>query len=152
MKSNYEDLEKAVVAVCNLIGWDLKWVGDKNYCYDAYGFTIKGNSCVMEMKFRTTYYETKMIEKKKYDAIMNLPECVKLYFVNDPKGSYVYHLNDLVLPELEVKQLPETTYWNAQKVRKEVYYLEESQAVVFDETPIDLHQKFKEFSAKKKGA
>ena len=80
--------EKAVVVILNIIGWDLKWIGDEDKSWDAEGLSPKNRKVVIEMKFREKYYEEKLLEKYKYDVLMKLPDdVVKLYFVNDP-----YHL------------------------------------------------------------
>ena len=124
-----EKYEKATVGLMNLDGWSLKWCGDENTFYDAKGFTPKGHKCVVEMKFRKKYYETKMLEKVKYDKLMSLPEdVVKIYFVNDAKGNYTYWLNTLELPDLENSNCPKTTMWDTTKIQKEVYMLTEKQA------------------------
>ena len=59
--------EKAIVAILNLDGWNLKWSGAKYEHYDAKGYTAKGFPVVIEMKFRNDYYENKLLEKYKYD-------------------------------------------------------------------------------------
>jgi hypothetical protein len=88
------DWEKAVVFLLNLDGWELEWCAAGNKIYDAVGKTPKGKDCVIEMKFRTKYYDTKMLEKDKYDALMALDsDVIKLYFVNDAKGNFMYWLN-----------------------------------------------------------
>ena len=68
--------EKAVVFLLNLDGWDLEWCGDGFTRYDAIGKTPKGKDCVIEMKFRKTYYEQKMLEKDNYDPSMPLDKDV----------------------------------------------------------------------------
>ena len=65
-------LEQTIVNFLNFDGWDLKWTGEGSKHYDASGFTQKGFSCVIEMKFRNKYYSEKMLEKFKYDALMNM--------------------------------------------------------------------------------
>ena len=129
--------EKALVTVLNTFDdWKLEWAGSKNLCYDAVGYTPKGNKCVVEMKFRTKYYKTKLIEKKKYDALMQLPkDVVKIYFVSDPKGSYWFWLDKLQELELLNKDCPTTTFWNKGKVSKEIYLLDEKDASIIDLTP-----------------
>lgn len=124
--------EKAFVTFLNRFDeWGLEWVGDDNLCYDAIGLTPKGEKCVIEFKFRTKYYETKMLEKKKYDNLMQLPkDVVKIYFVSDPKGSYWYWLNKLEQMEVFDKNCPATSYWNGTKQKKEVYLLTEEQASI----------------------
>jgi len=123
--------EKAVSLVLKIDGWDLEWVGDKNLPYDAIGTTPKGYDCVMEMKFRDKYYEEKLLEKQKYDELMKL-NVVALYFVNDPKGNYLYWLNKLKLPEPTELYCPSTTLWNSKKIKKPVYLLQENQASIIN--------------------
>lgn len=123
-------LEQAVVKFMNFDGWDLEWTGDGFKHYDACGFTRKGKPCVIEMKFRNKYYETKMLEKDRYDALMNLdPGVVKIYFVNDTKGNFMYYLNTLEMPKIEKKYCPDSTMWAKKRVKKNVYLLEENDAV-----------------------
>jgi hypothetical protein len=123
--------EKATIGLLNIDGWKLEWCGDENTFYDARGTTPKGLNCVIEMKFRNKYYETKMLEKAKYDKLMSLPDdTVKIYFVNDAKGNYMYWLNKLELPTLENSNCPKTTMWDRSKIKKEVYMLTEKQASI----------------------
>jgi hypothetical protein len=125
--------EKAVVFLLNVDGWDLEWTGKGYEHYDASGYTPKtdkdGNRirCVIEMKFRNKYYPEKLLEKYKYDALMEMDkDIVKLYFVADPKGNYLFWLNDIQLPEVEKKYCPSTTLWSKKKEIKEVYLLKEN--------------------------
>ncbi len=121
--------EKAVVMILNLDGWDLKWTGEGNSRWDAAGKTPKGFDCVIEMKFRKKYYEEKLIEKDKYDYLMSLDKnIIKLYFVNDPKGNFLYWLNTLELPKPIKMYCPDTTMWTKRRLKKDVYLLKENQA------------------------
>ena len=121
--------EQAVVYLLNFDGWDLKWSGGGFEHYDAEGKTPKGFDCKIEMKFRNKYSATKMLEKYKYDKLMELDKSiVKLYFVADPKGNYLYWLNDLEMPNIEKKYCPSTSLWNNKKEMKEVYLLSEEMA------------------------
>ncbi len=130
--------EKVLVAFLNMDGWDLEWTGDGFKHYDACGFTPKGNPCVIEMKFRKKYYEEKMLEKYKYDALMKMDkDVVKLYFVSDPKGNYLYWLNALELPEPKDMYCPDTTLWTKKRLLKPVYLLKENQA-----TRINLNEPY----------
>tara|TARA_R110000803_G_scaffold63301_2_gene123920 strand:+ start:986 stop:1399 length:414 start_codon:yes stop_codon:yes gene_type:complete len=130
MANKTKDWEKAVVMLLNLDGWELEWCGAGNSRYDAKGKTSKGIECVIEMKFRTKYYEEKMLEKDKYDALMALDkDIIKIYFVNDPKGNFMYWLNTLELPEIVEKYCPDTTVYTKKRLHKEVYLLTENQAV-----------------------
>ena len=121
--------EQAVVMILNLDGWDLKWTGEVNSRWDAAGKTPKGFDCIIEMKFRKKYYEEKLIEKDKYDALMSLDKkIIKLYFVNDPKGNFLFWLNTLKLPDPVKKYCPDTTMWTKKRLKKDVYLLKENQA------------------------
>jgi|TARA_R110002167_G_scaffold5192_4_gene24295 hypothetical protein len=121
--------EKAVVFLLNMDGWDLKHCGDGNSRYDAIGKTPKGKDCVIEMKFRKKHYDEKMLEKDKYDALMALDQnIVKIFFVNDPKGNFMYWLNTLKMPKLEKKYCPDTTVYTKKRLHKEVYLLTENEA------------------------
>jgi hypothetical protein len=124
--------EKAFILFLNTFDdWQLEWVGDKNLCYDAKGFTPKGNPCVIEFKFRKKYYESKLLEKQKYDALMSLKEdLTKIYFVSDPRGSYWFWLNKLSEMQVFSKNCPSTSYWNGNKKTKSVYLLDEDQASI----------------------
>ena len=127
------ELEQAIVKILNLDGWKLEWSGDGYEHYDAKGFTPKGKPCVMEMKFRNKYYETKMLEKLKYDKLMSMDQdIVKLYFVNDPKANYMFWLNDIELTEAKELYCPDTTLWSKKKVNKTVYLLKEKQAAIIN--------------------
>ena len=134
-------LEQTIVRFLNLDGWNLEWTGDGFKHYDACGFTKKGIPCVIEMKFRNKYYKEKMLEKFKYDALMKMDkEVVKLYFVNDPKGNFLYWLNTIELPEAKEMYCPDTTLWTKKRLLKPVYLLKENQA-----TKINLNQFIKYF-------
>lgn len=123
--------EKAVCYALKLDGWDIEWCGGGYEHYDAEGYTPKGHKCVVEMKFISKYYENKMIEKYKYDKLMELPkDIVKLYFVNDPVANYMFWLNNIVVTDPVTIELPKTTLWDQDKKPKIVYFLEESQAAI----------------------
>lgn len=130
-------LEKAVVQILNFDGWQLKWTGEGGSRFDAEGLTPLKNGerkrCVIEMKFRNKYYSDKLLEKSKYDALMSLDDdVVKLYFVADPKGNYLYWLNNMTLPDLQVKNIKKTTMWQGDVTAKELYMLPESKAVIIN--------------------
>ena len=123
-------LERAVILILNgFDDWDLKPTEDEFSCYDAIGITPKGRKCVVEFKFRKKYYETKMLEVKKYNCIMKMPDdYVKLYFVADPEGTYIFWLDGLKEFKSIKKYGPKTTYWNDKKQEKDVYLLPEELA------------------------
>tara|TARA_Y100000361_G_C11067492_1_gene293802 strand:+ start:51 stop:464 length:414 start_codon:yes stop_codon:yes gene_type:complete len=129
--NNIQKWEKAVVAIFNILGWDLVWSKNQFEHYDARGLTPKGFECVMEMKFRNDYYEKKLLEKYKYDKLMEMDDdIVKLYFVNDPKGNYLFWLNKLQLKQTTKLWCPETTLWKSKKVMKTCYLINERDAII----------------------
>tara|TARA_R110000782_G_scaffold139838_1_gene232318 strand:+ start:2038 stop:2457 length:420 start_codon:yes stop_codon:yes gene_type:complete len=125
--------EQAVILLLNSEGWELEWSGEGYSRYDAIGKTPKGFPCVIEMKFRNKHYDTKMLEKDKYDALMRIDEnIIKIFYVFDPKGNFLYYLNTLNMPETVKKYCPDTTMWTKKRVLKDVYLLTENDAVVIN--------------------
>ena len=126
-KDESEQYEKVICLWLNgFLNFRLNWVGEENTFYDLRGLTPKGNKCVIEIKVRQKYYKDKMLEKYKYDKLMSLPEdVVKLYYVSDPKGSYIYWLNEIKIPKVESIRCPSTTMWSQERKNKEVYLLPE---------------------------
>jgi len=123
--------EQAVVKMLNMDNWKLEWAGNGYKHYDAIGKTPKGHDCVIEMKFRNKYYKEKMLEVYKYDKLISMDsEIVKLYFVSDPKGNYLYWLNYLEIPEPVEMYCPDTTMWTKKRLLKPVYLLTEEQASI----------------------
>ena len=128
-----KEYEKALVLLLNLDGWELKLPDNDSSRYDAYGTTPKGKKCVIEMKFRNKHYEDKMLEKNKYDALMSLDDdIVKIYFVADTKGNFMYWLNTLKMPETVKKYCPDTTMWTKKRLLKDVYLLQENDASIIN--------------------
>jgi hypothetical protein len=123
--------EEAVVMLLNLDGWNLKHTGKSNESWDAIGTTPKGLECVIEMKFRKKHYKEKIIEKFKYDKLIATNK-IALYLVNDPKGNYMFFLNNL--KDLKTKDIycPDTTLWTTKKVLKTCYLLNESDASIIN--------------------
>jgi hypothetical protein len=125
--------EQAVVFSLNLDGWNLEWSGNAFEHYDARGYTKYNKECVIEMKFRNKYYETKMLEKYKYDKLMKMDsEIIKLYFVQDTKGNYLFWLNYLDMPQVQKMYCPDTTLWTKRKLLKDVYLLSEQKASIIN--------------------
>ena len=131
MINNVHKWEQAVIHLLNLDGWHLEWTGKGYEHYDAVGISPKGTEVVMEMKFRNTYYKEKMLEVYKYDKLIETGK-IALYFVNDPKGNYIFWLNNL--KDLKKKDMycPDTTLWTKKKVLKPCYLIDESQASIIN--------------------
>jgi hypothetical protein len=90
----------------------------------------------LELKCRRKHYGALLIEKKKYDAMIQ--ECNKhldtpMYFNSTPNGIYSFNLN-IVNPKWEINDKnPATTYFrNNQKIEKEVAYLEISESNIYE--------------------
>lgn len=81
----------------------------------------------IELKCRTKHYETLMIEKPKYEAM--LEKCndhfdIPIYINSTPQGVYRFNLYN-VTPEWEVKYYSKTTEFSQKhKVPKEVAFLD----------------------------
>ena len=131
MIENIKEWEKAVVDILNIDGWQLELTKEYDH-YDAIGLTPKGIKCVIEMKFRNDYYEDKMLEKHKYDNLMKMEGYIKIYFVNDAKGNYMFWLDDMIMPEVKFLRLPKQTLWDKTKVSKAVYLLSENKATIIN--------------------
>jgi hypothetical protein len=135
MIKNVHKWEKAVILLLNADGWDLTHTGKGFEHYDAIGYAPEKNGkraeVVIEFKFRNKYYKEKMLEVYKYDKLIETGR-IALYFVNDPKGNYMFWLNNL--KDLKVKDMycPDTTLWTKKKVLKPCYLIDESQASIIN--------------------
>ena len=130
MGKSVEDWERAVIMLLNADGWELTHRGDR-YDYDAEGKSPKGVEVVMSMNFRKAYYLQKMLEKDRYDKLLATGK-VALYFVNDPKGNYLFWLNEL--KELQQKDFycPDSSLWTKKKVLKPCYLIDEKDASIIN--------------------
>lgn len=128
-------LEDWTIAILNLDGWQLESSNDFDH-YDAIGLTPKGHKCIIEMKFRNDYYEDKLLEKYKYDALMEYKDYIKIYFVADKKGNYMYWLDNLIMPEVKFLKMGKTTLWDSDKITKAVYLLSETKATIINRNEI----------------
>ena len=125
--------EKALVTALNLDGWRLVHTGETSLPYDAQGRSPRNMPCVIEMKFRDKYYETKILEVGKYNNLMKMDSDIqKFYFVNDPKGNYMFWLNNLKDLKVQDMYCPDTTLWTKKKVLKPCYLIDESQASIMN--------------------
>jgi hypothetical protein len=87
----------------------------------------------IELKCRRTHYNTLLLEKKKYDAMIKSVEGSgyrPLYINSTPKGIYSFDLSEIE-PKWSVNNLnPATTdFSNNEKVSKEVTYLDVSKSI-----------------------
>lgn len=92
-----------------------------------------------------------MLEKKKYEALMSLPnDMVKIYFVSDPEGSYWFWLDKLKDIKVFEKSCPTTSYWGNNKIQKEVFLLKEELASIVDKVGEERVSVWKNYLNKKK--
>jgi hypothetical protein len=111
---------------------DLQASKDKFSFWDCYSESLK---CRIELKCRRKHYNTLLIEKKKYDAMID--KCKQgetpVYLNSTPKGIYGWNLRNVSI-EWEVNQLnPATTdFERNKKVKKEVGYLNIKQAKQYE--------------------
>ena len=135
MIKNVHKWEQAVIMLLNLDGWNLTHTGDGFEHYDAIGYAPEKNGkraeVVIEMKFRNKYYKEKLLEVYKYDKLMETGK-IALYFVNDPKGNYMYWLNNLTDLKKKDMYCPDTTLWTKKKLLKPCYLLDEAQASIIN--------------------
>ena len=128
-ETSHHKWEKGIILLLTLDGWELEWTGGEFEHFDARGKTPKGFDCVIEFKLRHAYYPTKVLEKYKYDKLMEMEDCLKFYYVFDSRGNYLYYLDSLELPEQSIINCKATTdFDNSKLVNKTVYFLSESQA------------------------
>ena len=129
-ETSHHKWEQGIIHLLNLDGWDLTWTGEEFEHYDAKGKTPKGFDCVIEFKLRHAYYQTKILEKFKYDKLM-AENCMKFYYVFDCRGNYLYYLDTLVLPEPTIISSKQTEKFdNKNVIDKKVYMISESQASI----------------------
>ena len=80
----------------------------------------------IELKCRGAHYDTLLIEKKKYDAMIDKADenlDIPIYINSTPKGVYKFNLY-LVDPKWEIQYHNKTTHFsNNNKIKKEVAML-----------------------------
>lgn len=131
-ETSHHKWEQGIIQLMNLDGWELEWCGEAFEHYDAKGKTPKGFDCVIEFKLRHAYYPTKILEKFKYDKLME-ENCIKFYYVFDSKGNYLYYLDTLVLPvPVDVNCKTTEKFGNTELVDKQCYMISESQASIIN--------------------
>ena len=89
-------------------------------------FSVEFNADI-ELKCRRTHYDTLILEKKKYNALLDRAKLNKtkaVYINSTPKGIWGFYISDIDL-EWEMKMLPKNTdFGNREKIEKEITYLD----------------------------
>lgn len=87
----------------------------------------------IELKCRKLHYDTLLLEKKKYDAMIE--ECIKhldvpIYINSTPKGIFSFNLLEInPIFEINYKNPATTQFSNTNKIAKEVTYLSTNQSI-----------------------
>jgi len=87
----------------------------------------------IELKCRRTHYDTLLLEKKKYDAMIAETSKhldIPMYINSTPQGIYAFNLGELV-PIWEEKMLRETTdFGRYNQINKQVMFIKISESTV----------------------
>ncbi len=90
---------------------DLKQSEYKYSKYDCYSERFKLD---IELKCRTSHYDTLLIEKAKYDFLMQRAQRfgTRPFYINStPKGIYVFNLSKMEEPNWENQRMPRTSHF-----------------------------------------
>jgi len=88
----------------------------------------------IELKCRKKHYDTLLIEKKKFDAIIKICEDnldIPMYICSTPSGVFIFNLF-WIEPDWEINRRnpATTTFANGCRVEKEVAYLSIKEATI----------------------
>lgn len=102
--------------------------------FDTFDCTSKEFEMYVELKSRLTHYPTLLLERKKYNALIQHAENLSYtawYINNTPEGIFGFNLSHMTEPTWETKWLPKTTeFGDRGKVDKEVAFLDTTAATV----------------------
>ena len=91
------------------------------------------HSLIIELKCRKKHYDSLIIEKGKFDALLFLSfveDYTPLYINSTPKGVYSFNLLEFLDVDFKGKNFPKTTQFsNNLWVKKDVAYLEVSSSI-----------------------
>ena len=112
---------------------DLKW-SDSDYShYDCYS---SEKSCEIELKCRNTHYDELVIEKLKYDKLMERAvdyNTIAVYICQTPKGIYAFNLSNMSEPDWVKKGMPKTSHFSQRQfIEKVVGFLDVNDAKYYE--------------------
>lgn len=90
---------------------DLQQSGKQFSSFDCYSVEHK---CEIELKYRHSHYDELLIEKIKYDKLMERAQdfgTEAVYVSATPKGIFGFNLSKIPEPEWFVKPMPKTTHF-----------------------------------------
>lgn len=80
--------------------------------YDSYDCTSKLYKMIIELKCRNRHFDDLLIEKKKYDSLINSGYKHIRYICSTPNGIYSFNLNELNEPEWIVSRCKKDTQFS----------------------------------------
>jgi hypothetical protein len=108
---------------------DLTKAEDEFSVYDCYSISQK---TIIELKARGEHYDTLLIEKKKYDALMKF-DCNVRYICSTPKGIFSFDLKSLKNIQWVAESHNKTTeFKNNNKVSKLIYNIPINKSVTLN--------------------
>lgn len=118
---------------------DLENVKNK---YSKWDCISKESNMIVELKCRNRHYDALLIEKNKYDALLEKASTefhLEPWYINStPKGIYAWNLDKVEIEWKEETQHPaSTSFKNRRRVPKVVGYLKIKDAVVLEEKESD---------------
>ena len=97
--------------------------------YDCYSKKFK---CIIELKCRPIHYDNLILEKYKYDRLINF-NCNVRYICSTPKGIFSFNIKT-INPVWQEMNLPKSTeFINKEKVLKNITYLPINLAINLNE-------------------
>lgn len=103
----------------------------QSYQYEVYDCHSKEYNTTLELKCRQAHYDDLLIEKKKYDALLERSGNVR-YVCQTPKGIFSFDLRKIPEPNWIMERYPKSTYSDDGYVDKWVGYINISQAKKLD--------------------
>lgn len=120
--------EKDLIDFLSIKIKDIKKTSDQ---FDSTDVISEQWDLVAELKVRKTHYNDILIEKIKYDALMNSPKKNKRYIVSTPNGVFSFNIEKVKFNESDwvLHLLPASTEFNnKEKIYKYVNYINFNQA------------------------
>jgi hypothetical protein len=102
------------------------------HTYEYIDATSTGYRLTIELKCRTTHYDELILEKDKYESLMDRANDLgftPFYINSTPKGIYAFNLRKITVTWI-TKRLPSSTFYEAQEIDKKIALLHIEKAVV----------------------
>ena len=99
--------------------------------YDYIDATSEGYRLTIELKCRSTHYDELILEKDKYEALMDRAQDLDFtpFYINStPKGIYAFNLRKITVT-WTTKRLPSSTFYEGTEIDKKIALLHIDKAV-----------------------